>query len=298
MSSDTSVTGRESAAEEAAVETDEPDRAALLAELEMRRAEAERLRESYVRARRSQYRRTALGFAVLGLLATAASVRFSSMRTVLLALGGTGLFAALLTWFVTPERFVSAGVGDAVYEALARNHERFCRELGLSDERVYVPTDDSATGVRLYVPQDASGTIPDPAELESLFVVTDEAATRGVSLQPTGETLFREFEAARSGPLASDPAELVAQVREAVVEQFEIASGLRTDLDVEGGRLTLDVIDGSYGAITRFDDPVVSTVAVAIARGLHRPIRLELANEDGETIATLRWNDDAVEADE
>ncbi|SFR86974.1 hypothetical protein SAMN05216559_0290 [Halomicrobium zhouii] len=274
---------------------EEPDRETLLAELERQRAEADRLRESYVRARRSQYRRTALGFAVLGALATAGGVLFPETRTVLLALGGTGLFAALLTWFVTPERFVSADVGDAVYEALARNQERLCLVLGLSEERVYVPTGSidersESIGVRLYVPQREKWTLPGADALESLFVVTGDAATRGVSLEPTGETLFREFEAALGGPLASDPPELVGQVREAVVEQFEIAGALRTDLDLEGGRLTLDVTDGAYGSIARFDHPVVSTVAVALARGLNRPVTVELDDADGEAVATLRWD--------
>lgn len=289
MSSNTAATDGESPAETASPSAEKPDRAALVAELEALRAEADRLRDSYVRARRTQYRRTAAGFAALGLLATAGGVAFPTTRTVLLALGGTGLFAAVLTWFVTPERFVAAGVGDAVFEALAENHERLCRELGLSDERIYVPTDDAATGVRLYVPQRASGTVPDADALESLFVVTAEEATRGVSLQPTGETLFREFEAALGGPLAGEPGELLVQVREAVVEQFEVAGGLRTDLDPDGGRLTLDVVDGAYGDIARFDHPVVSTVAVALARGLDEAVRVELASEDDESVATLRW---------
>ncbi|MCU4802133.1 hypothetical protein OB920_17290 [Halobacteria archaeon HArc-gm2] len=283
--------------------SEEPDRETLLAELERQRAEADRLRESYVRARRSQYRRTALGFAALGALATAGGVLFPETRTVLLALGGTGLFAALLTWFVTPERFVSADVGDAVYEALARNQERLCLVLGLSEERVYVPTGSidersEAIGVRLYVPQREKWTLPDVDALESLFVVSGDAATRGVSLEPTGETLFREFEAALGGPLASDPAELVGQVREAVVEQFEVAGALRTDLDPAGGRLTLAVTDGAYGSIARFDHPIVSTVAVALARGLDRPVTVELDDSDGEAVATLRWDTGQSENDD
>jgi len=317
MSSETPATDPEVPSDESQPPADdrssagEPDRATLLAELERQRAEADRLRESYVRARRSQYRRTALGFAVLGALATAGGVLFPETRTVLLALGGTGLFAALLTWFVTPERFVSADVGDAVYEALARNQERLCLVLGLSDERVYVPTGGGTTGVRpnrvrpgsrderseaigvrLYVPHRESWTLPDADALESLFVVTGDAATRGVSLEPSGEPLFDEFEASLGGPLASDPAELLGQVREAVVEQFEIAGALQTDLDAAAGRLTLQVTDGAYGSISRFDHPIVSIVAVALVRGLDRPVTVEHDDADGEAIATLRWETD------
>lgn len=292
MSSDIPASDREPNTPDESPPTGEPDRASLVAELETLRAEADRLRDSYVRARRNQYRRTALGFAVLGALATAGGVLFPTTRTVLFALGGTGLFAALLTWFVTPERFVAAGVGDAVYDSLATNHERLSRQLGLSDERVYVPTGEATTGVRLYVPQEAGTEIPEADSLESLFVVTAKESTRGVSLQPTGETLFGEFEAALSGPLATAPGDIFAQVREALVEQFEVVGGLEGDLDPAGGRLTLDVVDSSFGELPRFDHPVASTVAVALARGLDRPVRLELAGDDGEAIATLRWKTD------
>ncbi|WP_018256270.1 hypothetical protein [Halomicrobium katesii] len=273
----------------------------LAARLETLRAENERLRSSYARARQSQYRQTAIGFAAVGLVATIGGVVFPSTQTILLALGGTGVFAAVLTWFVTPERFVSASVGDAVYEALARNHERLCRELGLTDRRIYVPTADPATGVRLFVPQQTPFEIPDADDLSALFVVTDEAATRGVALRPTGETLFGEFESALSGSLADTPDEIATQVRAAIVEQFEIADAVELDLDRADGRLTVSVDDSVYGDLGRFDHPIVSIAAVALARGLERPIRAELAGE--ENVATLRWEpaqagDDETAVDE
>lgn len=283
--------------EEGVRSTDEPDRAALVAELETLRAETERLRTSQARARRSRYRRTGASFAALGLLATAGGVLFPAMRTVLLTFGGTGLFAGLLTWFITPERFVSASVGDAVYEALARNHDRLCRELGLTDQRIYVPTGDSSIGTRLFIPQQSIFSIPDSADLDSLFVVTDEESTRGLSLRPTGAALFREFEHALDGPLAETPGEIVAQASEAVIEQFEIASELEAELDQASRRLSLRVINSTYGAPTRFDHPVISTVAVALARGLDQPIHVDLTRDDGDALATLRWQTTA-EADE
>lgn len=300
MGSERRSSGDERRGEETSDSTpSDPGQAALVAELETLRAETDRLRSSYVRARRSQYRWTAVGFAVLGLLVTAGGVLFPATRTILLALGGTGLFAAVLTWFITPERFVSASVGDAVYEALARNHDRLCRDLGLADERIYVPTDDVTTGVRLFVPQRTAFRIPDADDLDSLFVVTDDEATRGVSLRPTGETLFREFERALNGPLGDTPDEVVVRAREAVVEQFEIATDLETDLDRDEGRLSLRTVDSTYGELARFDHPVVSTVAVALARGVDRPIRVELTTGD-DALATLRWDTTvaATEADE
>jgi len=80
-----------------------------------------------------------------------------------------------------------------------------------------------SAGVRLYVPSVRTGRSPTPTPWTPLFVVTGDATTRGVSLEPTGETLFGEFQAALGGPSPATPAELVGQVREALVEQFEIA---------------------------------------------------------------------------
>lgn len=294
MSTDQPATEQEHTPADESVSNSDTISPEVAAELETLRAENERLRTSYARARQSQYRQTAIGFAVIGLLATVGGLLFPTTRTVLLALGGTGVFAAVLTWFITPERFVSASVGDAVYEALARNHERLCRELGLTDRRIYVPTDDATTGVRLFVPQQTAFDIPAPDALTSLFVVTDDEQTRGVSLRPTGETLFDEFESTLSGPLGETPDEIATQVREAIAEQFEIADTVETDLDREDGRLTVQATDSVYGDLTRFDHPIASITAVALARGLEQPVRAELTGEAGEAVATLRWDSDTA----
>ena len=252
----------------------------LLAELELLREENRRLRESYVRAKRSQYRDVAVGLAALGLLATLGGVVFQSVRTVLLALGATGLFGGLLTYYLTPERFVAANVGTAVYSTLAANAQSIVSELGLGDNQLYVPLGETGIRVRLFVPQGSGAGMPDEEALESTFVLTDDPDERGLALDPIGSDLFGEFERALDGPLGETPTDLAAQLSEGLVEQFEIADDVAFDADRD--RVTAEVDGKVYGDLDRFDHPARSFLAVGLARGLGRPVRVDHA--DAETV--------------
>jgi hypothetical protein len=113
--------------------------AELRTQLRLLAEENEQLRDSYARAKQTQYRRTALGLAALGCLGVAGGVLVAGASDVLFVLGGIGLFGGLLTYYLTPEQFVAADVGRAVYSVLAANEAALVDELGLSDRRVYVP---------------------------------------------------------------------------------------------------------------------------------------------------------------
>ncbi|WP_223302225.1 hypothetical protein [Haladaptatus sp. R4] len=112
------------AADNSAITGDDEElaaRVALLAE------ENERLRREYRRARQAEYRRTALALVGCGALAALAGVLFPDARSTLFALAGTGLFAGVLTYFLTPNRIVPASVGErtyAAYGALRRDAPR------------------------------------------------------------------------------------------------------------------------------------------------------------------------------
>jgi hypothetical protein len=203
-------------------EATEQSPAELRTQLELLAEENQQLRDSYVRAKQTQYRRTALGLGLVGLLAASADILFPSARNVLFALGGTGLFVAIFTYYPTSERFVSADVGRDVYAALAENQAALVNELGLSETRLYVPTEPGDSPVRLFVPQHGSYTIPDDAALTRSAVVMDSDDTRGVAFTPSGGRLFNAFETARSGPLADTPGEIATQLTDALVKQFEL----------------------------------------------------------------------------
>ncbi|WP_101297056.1 hypothetical protein [Halegenticoccus soli] len=280
----------------------ESDAADLAAQIDLLRAENRRLREEYTQAKRTQYRRTALGLALVGALATGAAVIFPSARTVLLVLGGTGLFSAVLTYYLTPERFIAADVGERVYGALADTQAAMTAELGLQDARIYVPTEGDPAA-QLFVPQYGDHELPDTAELDSVFVVSEEERRRGVSFIPTGSALFAEFDRTRTGGLGETPTELADQLADALVEGFELADRAAADVDPEDGRATFRVDGSAYGPEARFDHPVVSFLAVGLAVGLSTPVAAEVHGSDAaDFLVTYRWDfdesDEGVPSDE
>ncbi|WP_255196481.1 hypothetical protein [Halorarius litoreus] len=267
---------------------EELDESDLEARIDLLEAENERLRELYAQTRRSAYRRTALGLAGIGVVAAGGGFLFPAVRDVLFILAAIGLFGGLLTYYLTPERFVAADVAERVYDALATNEADLTADLGLSDDRVFLPDDTTAT---LFVPQNAADPLPDSERIEGPLVVTEE--TRGLALVPSGARLFEEFDRTLSGPLADAPGPLARQVTDALVEAFELVDGTDIDLDADDGRLTVGVRGSAYP--DEFDSPPASLLGVAIAVGLDRPIRVTTAPaEDVDFTVTCRW--DVVDA--
>jgi hypothetical protein len=226
---------------------------------------------------------------LLGALALAGAYAFPGVRTVLVALGGTGLFGAVLTYYLTPDRFVGAGVAAGVYDALAGDLEAVAAELELSETAVYVPVGGDPP-VRLYVPEqppDVAGLPDDDALRNALVVAPDH---RGLSLRPTGGALYAELEEA-AAPLPEAPPALAATVGEALVEQFELVE--TADPDLDESRATFRVTDSAYGPVDRLDHPVGSLAATALASGLGRPVELEVTAADDDPTAylvTCRWD--------
>ncbi|WP_135366264.1 hypothetical protein [Halosimplex halophilum] len=274
-------------------DADERSRDDLVVELERLRERNQRLRATYERARTAQYRRTALGLAALGLVGVAGAGLLPSLRDVLLVLGAIGLFGGLLTYYLTPERFVAADVTRSVYETLAGDRVELVAELGLADERVYVPVGESESRVRLFVPQYEDYAVPGDDALADSLVVPDAEGGRGAAFTPTGAPLYESFRESLPGEPADRPAALVEQVGDALVEQFELVDHARADAG-ERGRLTVGVGETVYGPADGFDAPVASLYAVALARRLERPVRLDADPTEGRDsyLLTYRWDAD------
>lgn len=129
-------------------DSDPPESMAdLAAQAELLAEENRRLRAEYVRARQTTHRKTALGLFAIGALAVLGAVAFPGSRTVLFALGATGLFAGVLTYYLTPEEFVAAETGERVYAACAATGTELVGELGLADDRIYAPVRTGNGGV-------------------------------------------------------------------------------------------------------------------------------------------------------
>ena len=290
-------------------ETDATDAAApelrarieeLDAQLELLADENRRLRAAYAAARRTTYRRTAAGLIGVGLLCGTAGLVVPAGANVLFALAGTGLFGGVLTYLVTPERFISADIGERVYAALAESYAGLVTELGLSDRRVYMPTggsveaDGSGTAVRLFVPQRSSMPLPDPDRLRETLIVAEESdQSHGLATEPTGARIFAAFETAATAPVAADPRELVAQLEEAVVADFELARSVESDIDPERRRATIRIEDPVYGPGDRFDHPVVSFFAVGLAAAVDEPVEAVHTATDPLTV-TYRWGREPI----
>ncbi|EMA02063.1 hypothetical protein SAMN05443574_11185 [Haloarcula vallismortis] len=268
------------------------DRQTLEAELEVLREENRRLRESYAHAKRATFRRTALGFFAVGGLSLVAAFVFPALQTIFIAFGGTGVFAGIVTFYLTPERFVSASVGATVFNTLADVEQHLVSELELQTETVYVPTaSHPETTARLFVPQHVEYTVPDPGQLEALFVTGVEAA-QGISLPPTGDRLYNEFEQTMSGEFGTAPDAIATQLTAALSEQFELVENTRIEVDGENQTASIAIDNPAFGDIHQLDHPVVSLLAVGFATGLDRPVTVDTHNDDRFSgVVTVSWNE-------
>jgi hypothetical protein len=272
---------------ETSIDDDTDDPESTIAELE---AELARLRQEYDAARRTQYQRTAIGLGLIGIAALAGGVVITPVREVLIVLGITGLFGAVITYYITPETFVAADIGERVSADLAENLGEIVVELGLTTNRLYVPT-ETTPPVRLFIPRVDPYSIPDADALRETFVITSENNTHGIALTPTGNRLFDSFEQTRNGPLADDPAALSDQLATGLTDGLELAATVETEQTTDQ-TMTVRIIETQFGTASRFDNPATSFFAVGFATALNTTVEVEYHDtEEPQTIrATFAWD--------
>lgn len=268
-------------------DADDLDPATLRAHVELLREENERLRQEYRRAKQAKYRRTAIGLLGIGLLAGAAGVVFPAVRMVLIVLSGIGLFSGLLTYYLTPERILSASITESVVTSHAATIRALVTELELQEDRLYIPVDEPETGAKLYRPRHADYAVPDSTDLDQLFVLTDVEDERGIALQPTGDTLYREFKRATTASL--EPATIAETLSDGLVEQFELASSATVDRST--GRATCEVKDVALNGVEQPDHPIASFLATGLAATLETPVRIaSIRVDENDATLTLTWD--------
>lgn len=275
--SNASPTSDETVDESIASEQSEPPATAELAVL---REENDRLRSEYRRARQHQHRQSALALAGIGVAAAIAALLFPGVRELLIVLAAIGGFGAVLTYYLTPERVMTASVVEGVHEAHAATVSSLGEELALQDIHVYIPVDDPRERARLFLPQHVDYDLP--TDRTDLFAGTDAEAERGVCVVPVGQSLLGSLEPAI--PDAETPSEAVRIAADGVSEQFELADGVASEVDA--GRATVSVTDVRPRDLTTPDHPVVSACGVALAVVVDGPVTV--ADRTAEQV-TFTW---------
>lgn len=265
----------------------------LTVQVELLRERNRQLREEYLRSQQQRYRRSAIALVVVGVVSIAAGAVLAESQTILFALGGTGIFGGILTYALTPERFIAASVSGSVFDALAADRDAMLDELGLAGTPVYVPADSPQLYVPAADPSDLGDQSLPAADELTHFFVTDADDEPGVALTPTGKPLLDEFKRSLTTPFATTPASVVDQLTEGLVENFELADGVETSVDAAGGRVTIEFDGLAYGRVDRIDHPVCSLIATGLAVGLNTPVRATV-DETSPALVTFRWDPSAV----
>lgn len=280
--------------------TEERSIEAVLAQVEVLQEENRRLRADYVRARQTAYRRTALALLGFSVLAGGGGLLFPGERATLFGLAGIGCVLAILLYHLTPQQVATATVGERSYATLARLGDAISADLGLQATRVYVPmaaAGEHTLQARLFIPLHTEYTLPEPDDLESVFVVQTAKQTRGIAVPPTGALLLRECQHTMIDALAQTPEALGEQLTETIVAGFELAEAAVADVDADAGQATIGIKESTFGAVDRFDHPLPSFVAVGLAVGLGTPVeRAALTTDAGEFDATVTFTWDATAA--
>lgn len=240
---------------------------------------------------RSRYVRAALLLGVAGLLFLGLGVVFPDSQSVLFSLAGTAVVGAILISALTPRTTVPAEVGDALDATLNANERAMVDEFGLRGDRQYRPVGAGTADVRLVV-GDFGSRPPATDALETGALVRNGGDVVGLSLYPVGAPLYERVEPIiESGP-SSDPDRLVRQLTEATTDRLELAGEAAADVDVAAGRARVTFTDVRVGSADSFDHPVLSLLAVGIARNTGTAVRLTAVDTngtEGSLQATFEW---------
>ncbi|MGQ5516804.1 hypothetical protein ACUJ40_11015 [Halococcus saccharolyticus] len=236
---------------------------------------------------RRRYRFGIIVLAGLGVVMGATGIVFADARTLLFALSGTGLFGAVLLYLLVPERFVTATLARRTYAPLAEVGPLFVEAVGLPDRQVYVPTGDDE--VRLVIPAGDTVSV-DIDEVASVGVHADDTF-EGIVLPTTGNGLLAEFRDRTDTTLATDAEELVVELLDVLVEEFELVEQASSSVSMETGQATIAVEGSCYGPPTTFDHPVTAFLAAGLANGLKTEVALDPPPraEDGHYVISCRW---------
>jgi hypothetical protein len=237
--------------------------------------------------RQRRYRIGIISLAALGTLMGVAGIVIENSRTVLFALSGIGLFGAILSYMLVPERFIPTSLAWRTYAPLAEIGPLLVTTFGLSDRQVYFPTDNGR--VRLLIPESSRSL--DNHDIPSTGIHESDGA-RQLVLPTTGDELLAAFREQHDEALQPDAEKLIDQLLDVLVEDFELIGWANAHIESESGRAVVAVEQSYYGRPTTFDHPVAAFLAAGFVAGLGTAVVLAQTqrSEDGQYVLTYHWN--------
>lgn len=260
--------------------------------------EVQSLRSQYLVGRQFRYRRMGVALGLVGIGIYLTSWFFPESREFLLIVGGTGLFTAVLVFYLTPERFVPASQSEQIFDPLLKNLQDLAYEFGLRGPTVYVPTGghrDSGglKDVTLFIPEDENYNLPSPNELAQRSVIRTNSKQRGLSVRPSASSLIQNFAASLSSGLASNPTHLSAQLVDGLTNSLELIGSGSEEVHTDENSVAFRISSPFYSNIDRFDNPIPSFIGTGLAAGLDSPVEVSVResseNEIGDYVIDCEW---------
>ena len=268
----------------------------LASQVEDLESELESLRFRYPVDRQFRRRRVAVSLGLIGMVFYASTWYFPELEELLLILSGTGLFASILMYYLTPGRLIPAAYSERIFDPLLSNQADVLDELGLQDIHIYVPIppdEDDRPNVMVFTPQFEDYELPPASSLQYRFVGSDGDSYQGVSFRPSAIQLIEDFKSALSTDLSSNPTQLAAQLLDGLENDFEIIDSAQEDVYPNEGRAVFRLSKPYYNAIETFDNPIVSFLGTGLAQGLDKGIRVDAnkASQDefGNYTISCEW---------
>lgn len=270
----------------------EPD-----AERQTRNTELDTLQSHHSNGRQFRYRRMGVALGLVGLVTYLLSWFYPETRELLLIIGGTGLFTAVMVFYLTPERFVPVSVSERIFEPLLENNRDIVNELGFRGPPVYVPIGehDGSDGTRevvLFISEHEKSELPGSDVLAERTIIMD-SDRRGFAVRPSAISLIRNFTASVSSGLNNNPPQLTAQLTDGLTNSLEFIGSATEEIRQDENRATFRISSPCYSNLDRIDNPIPSFIGTGLAAGLGSPVEVTVRespeDEVGDWVIDCTW---------
>lgn len=233
---------------------------------------------------RRRHQRAAALLALLGGVLLLGAVFSVSSRSVLLALGSSGLFIAVLVFYLTPGQYIPAATVERIYAAHASTGTALVQEHAPQDTFIYVPrnsdADDGLPDVTLFVPRYPNYELSDITVLESSDAAIGEQRDSGLLLRPIGAHLVREFELSTNETVSNNLEVLAEQLTDTLTNEFELVDGA-TVIPNSDDSVSIEIDNSAMEPLDRFDHPICSFFASGFAAGLGECVNVRTTTDAG-----------------